>query len=115
MRVGVAVDHTGYTVKDLLLRELRAVGHDVVDFGASAYSPDDDYTDYTVPLARAVVSGAVARGVVVCENAIGACIAANKIRGVRAGNCHDHNSAHLGVQDDNMNVLCLGVPRQPSN
>jgi ribose 5-phosphate isomerase B len=93
MRVGVAVDHTGFTLKDRLVKELRAVGHEVVDFGAPAYAPDDDYTDYTVPLARAVVDGAVARGIAVCDNAIGACIAANKIRGIRAGTCHDQSSA----------------------
>lgn len=110
MRVGVAVDHIGYASKDPLVRKLRAAGHEVVDFGAAAYEADDDYPEYAIALARAIGEGVVKRGIVVCDSAIGACIAANKIRRVRAGNCHDPCSVQQGVQNDNINVLCLGSP-----
>jgi len=91
------------------VRELRAAGHEVVDFGTPSDSPDDDYTDYAVPVAQAVADGAIERGIVLCGDAIGACIAANKIRAVRAGACRDNSSAQQGVQSDNMNVLCVGA------
>lgn len=109
MRIGVAGDQTAYKWKDSLVRELRAAGHELVDFGTAADAPADDYVDYTVPLAQAIADGAVARGIVVSDNPLGACIVANKVRAVRAGACHDSNSAQQGVQADNMNVLCLGA------
>jgi ribose 5-phosphate isomerase B len=109
MRVGIAIGHTAYTLKEPLVRELRAAGHEVVDFGTPSDSPDDDYTDYTLPVAQAVAERSVERGIVVCDNPIGACIAANKIGAVRAGACGDIGSARQGVQSDNMNVLCVGA------
>ena len=87
---------------------LDAIGHQVVDFGNLFYDSDDDYPDFAIQLARAVAAGVVERGVLLCGSGIGASIAANKIEGVRAAVCHDDFSARQGVQDDDMNVLCIG-------
>src|SRR2546422_10595389 len=108
MRVGIATDHGGFGLKEDLLAQLRAAGHDVVDFGADKLSPDDDYPDFVVPLAEAVAAGTVERGVAVCGSGVGASICANKIPGVRAALIHDHFSAGQGVEDDHMNIICLG-------
>jgi ribose 5-phosphate isomerase B len=107
MKVGIAADHGGYEMKQkyILLCER---GHQVVDFGNLLYARDDDYPDFAIPLARAVAAGVVKRGVLVCGSGIGASIAANKIEGVRAAVCHDDFSARQGVEDDDMNILCLG-------
>jgi len=106
--VGIAADHGGYELKEYLIKMLRAAGAVVVDFGDSLLEPDDDYPDFVVPLARAVVSGQVKRGVAICGSGVGACIAANKIPGVRACLIHDPFSAHQGVEDDDLNLICLG-------
>ena len=108
MRVGIATDHGGFGLKGDLVAQLRAAGHDVVDFGADKLSPDDDYPDFVVPLAEAVAAGTVDRGVAVCGSGVGASICANKILGVRAALIHDHFSAGQGVEDDHMNIICLG-------
>ena len=108
MRVGVATDHGGFALKEELVAKLRAAGHEVVDFGAHAPSPGDDYPDFVVPLARAVVAGEVERGVAICGSGVGASACANKIPGVRAALIHDHFSARQGVEDNHMNVLCIG-------
>jgi len=108
MHVGIATDHGGFALKQDLLARLRAAGHDVVDFGADKLDPDDDYPDFVIPLAQAVASGTVERGVAVCGSGVGASICANKIPGVRAGLIHDHFSAAQGVEDDHMNVICIG-------
>src|SRR6059058_2506417 len=108
MRVGIATDHGGFGLKADLVAQLRAAGHDVVDFGADKLSPDDDYPDFVVPLAEAVAAGTVERGVAVCGSGVGASICANKIPGVRAGLIHDHFSSGQGVEDDHMNVICIG-------
>ena len=108
MRVGVATDHGGFALKEALAAKLRAAGHEVVDFGAKSQDDADDYPDFVIPLARAVAAGTVARGVVCCGSGVGASICANKVRGVRAALVADHFSAHQGVEDDHMNVLCLG-------
>ena len=108
MRVGIATDHGGFALKADLVAQLRAAGHDVVDFGADTLSPDDDYPDFVVPLAEAVAAGTVERGVAVCGSGVGASICANKIPGVRAALIHDHFSAGQGVADDHMNIICLG-------
>ncbi len=108
MRIGLAADHGGFALKLEMAEALRSAGHEVVDFGARTLTPGDDYPDYIVPLARAVASGDVARGVAICGSGVGACIAANKVPGVRAGLIHDAYSAHQGVEDDDMNVVCLG-------
>ena len=108
MLVGIATDHGGFALKEELVARLRAAGHEVVDFGADKLSPDDDYPDYVVPLAQAVAGGRIARGVAVCGSGVGAAVCANKVPGVRGALIHDHFSAGQGVEDDHMNVICLG-------
>ena len=108
MRVGVAADHGGFALKGEAAEFLRAAGHEVVDFGAHQLNPSDDYPDFIIPLARAVAAGDVERGVALCGSGVGASVAANKVAGVRAGLIHDVFSAHQGVEDDDMNILCLG-------
>jgi ribose 5-phosphate isomerase B len=108
MRTGIAADHAGFLLKQELAALLRAAGHDVVDFGAHGLQQDDDYPDFVTPLARAVTSGQVARGVAVCGSGVGASVCANKVAGVRAALIHDHFSARQGVEDDDINLLCLG-------
>ncbi|MFZ5453144.1 MAG: RpiB/LacA/LacB family sugar-phosphate isomerase [Thermodesulfobacteriota bacterium] len=108
MRLGIAADHGGFELKERLLEELRELGHEVVDFGAPDYDPKDDYPDYIVPLARAVAQGEVERGVALCGSGVGASVAANKVPGVRAALITEAYSAHQGVEDDNMNIMCLG-------
>ena len=108
MRVGIASDHGGFTLKGQVAESLRGAGHEVVDFGAHQLDPGDDYPDFVIPLARAVADGEVERGLALCGSGVGASIASNKIPGVRAGLIHDVFSAHQGVEDDDMNVFCLG-------
>ena len=109
MRVGIATDHGGFGLKEELADRLRAAGHEVVDFGAHGLNPGDDYPDFVIPLARAVAAGTVERGVAVCGSGVGASVCANKIPGVRAGLVHDHYSARQGVEDDHMNIICMGA------
>ena len=108
MKIALAADHGGFDMKQGLSARLRGVGHEVRDFGATIPDPDDDYPDYIIPLARAVSAGEVDRGIVICGSGVGASVAANKVKGIRAGLCHDHYSVRQGVEDDDMNVLCLG-------
>ena len=108
MRVGIATDHGGFGLKEELLGQLRAAGHEVVDFGAHRPSEGDDYPDYVVPLAQAVAAGKVERGVAICGSGVGASVCANKVRGIRAALIHDHFSARQGVEDDHMIFLCMG-------
>lgn len=108
MRVGIATDHGGYGLKEELVTQIRGAGHEVIDFGAHTLSPGDDYPDFVVPLAKAVVSGQVERGVAVCGSGVGAAVCANKVPGARAALIHDHFSARQGVEDDHMNILCMG-------
>ena len=108
MRIGVAADHGGFEMKVEISKRLTAEGHEVLDFGNNTYDAVDDYPDFAIPLARAVARGDVQRGVLVCGSGVGACVAANKIVGARAALCHDDYSARQGVEDDNVNILCLG-------
>ena len=108
MRVGIATDHGGFGLKEELVAQLKTAGYEVVDFGSHALDANDDYPDYVVPLARAVVAGEVDRGVAICGSGVGASVCVNKIRGVRACLIHDHFSAKQGVEDDHMNILCMG-------
>jgi ribose 5-phosphate isomerase B len=107
-RIGVAADHGGFELKEYLAGMLRAAHYEVLDFGDGRPKPDDDYPDFVVPLARAVARGEVDRGVAICGSGVGACVAANKVPGVRACLIHECFSAHQGVEDDDMNVICLG-------
>ena len=108
MKLGVASDHGGFELKVFLSDWLRSVGHTLEDFGSYKLQEDDDYPDYVVPMARAIASGDIDRGIAICGSGVGACIAANKIPGVRAALVVDSFSAHQGVEDDNMNLICLG-------
>jgi ribose 5-phosphate isomerase B len=108
MRIGIATDHGGFGLKEELLTHLRTAGHEVVDFGAHLLNPSDDYPDFVIPLARAVVAGEVERGVAICGSGVGAAVCANKISGIRAAIIHDHFSARQGVEDDHMNIICMG-------
>ena len=108
MRIGMATDHGGFSLKEELLSQLRAAGHEVVDFGAHRLSEGDDYPDYVLPLARAIAAQEVERGVAICGSGVGAAVCANKVRGIRAAVIHDHFSAKQRVVDDHMNILCMG-------
>jgi len=108
MRVGIATDHGGFGLKEELVKQLRGAGHEVVEFGAYRPNESDDYPDYVLPLARAVATQEVERGVAICGSGVGASVCANKVPGIRAALIHDHFSARQGVEDDHMNVLCMG-------
>lgn len=108
MRIGIASDHAGFVLKEQLAEALGGAGHEIVDFGPSFLMPDDDYPDYVVPLSQSVARGEVERGMAICGSGVGASIVANKVRGVRAALVHEIFSAHQGVEDDNMNVICFG-------
>jgi ribose 5-phosphate isomerase B len=108
MHVGIAADHGGFELKGYLIGQLHQAGYRVTDFGAGALDPDDDFPDLVVPLAEAVARGTVERGIAVCGSGVGAAIAANKVSGVRASLVHETFSAHQGVEDDAMNLICLG-------
>lgn len=108
MRILLGADHGGFALKQELAQRLRSAGHDVVDLGAHEYDAKDDYPDFALAVARGVAEGRGERGLIVCGSGVGACVAANKVRGVRAALCHDTYSAHQGVEHDDLNVLCLG-------
>lgn len=108
MKIGIAADHGGFELKETLHGFLTNLGYDVVDFGAYRLDSLDDYPDLIIPLAQAVANQDVERGVAVCGSGVGAAIVANKIPGVRAALINDHFSAHQGVEDDDMNLICLG-------
>jgi len=106
--VGIAADHGGYELKEYLTKMIRESGVEVIDFGDRQRVPDDDYPDFVVPLARAVAEGKVERGIAICGSGVGASVCANKISGVRACLIHENFSAHQGVEDDDLNMICLG-------
>ena len=108
MKIGIAADHGGYELKEYLKGFLAEKGHEVEDFGAFEYDSKDDYPDFVVPLGKAIVAGQVERGIAVCGSGVGASVVANKLAGVRAALINDHFSAHQGVEDDDLNLLCLG-------
>lgn len=108
MKIGVASDHGGYELKVFLADWMRSAGHTLEDFGSYKLQGDDDYPDYVIPMATAIAAGDLDRGIAVCGSGVGACIAANKVAGVRAALIVDSFSAHQGVEDDDMNLLCLG-------
>lgn len=108
MRVAVAADHAGFALKEVLRRHLASRGHEVLDLGARDDAPSD-YPDFAEAVALALREGRAERGVLACGSGVGVAAAANKVPGVRAGLCHDHYSAHQGVEHDDMNVLALGA------
>ena len=107
MRIVVGSDHGGYSLKQDVADELRRDGHEVLDVGTSTVEPVD-YPDYAEAVGKAVLDGRAERGVLICGSGVGACVAANKLPGIRAAICHDSYSAHQGVEHDNMNILVLG-------
>jgi len=108
MKLALGSDHAGYVMKRGLVEWLQKEGHEVEDVFPERYDPQDDYPDAAAAVARAVASGRAERGVIICGSGVGASVAANKIKGVRAGLCHDTYSAHQGVEHDDINVICLG-------
>ncbi|HTJ48177.1 MAG TPA: RpiB/LacA/LacB family sugar-phosphate isomerase [Cyclobacteriaceae bacterium] len=108
MKIGIAADHGGYQLKQTIIAFLEAKGHQLKDFGARVLDPADDYPDFVIPLGKAVASKEVDRGIAICGSGVGASIAVNKIAGVRAALIHENFSAHQGVEDDDMNLICLG-------
>lgn len=108
MKIGIATDHGGFNLKNTIEEILRSEGYEIEDYGAYELNSGDDYPDYIMPLSKAVASGKVDRGIAICGSGVGASIAANKVDGVRAALIHDIFSAHQGVEDDNMNIICLG-------
>jgi len=107
MKVVMASDHAGFDLKKTLVEKVRAAGHEVIDVGTNSTDPVD-YPDYAARLAAEILAGRCERGILLCGSGIGASVAANKIPGIRAGNCEDHYSSHQGVEHDDMNVLVLG-------
>ena len=109
MRVAFGSDHAGWPLRARVFDELAAGGHELVDVGTPERVPGDDYPDVAAAVAAAITAGRAERGILVCGSGVGACVAANKVLGIRAAMCHDSFSARQGVEDDNMNVLCLGA------
>jgi ribose 5-phosphate isomerase B len=108
MKIGIAADHGGFELKQIIHTYLLSLNYGVTDFGAHQKDDQDDYPDYVIPLSKAVADKQVQRGIAICGSGVGAAIVANKIPGVRASLINDHFSAHQGVEDDDMNLLCLG-------
>ncbi|MCA9218448.1 MAG: ribose 5-phosphate isomerase B [Planctomycetales bacterium] len=108
MKIAIGCDHGGFHLKTFVLGELSRLGHDVHDYGAKTFVPDDDYPDFVRLVGQAIHGGEAELGILICGSGVGASIAANKMRGIRAAICHDIFSARQGVEDDKMNVLCLG-------
>lgn len=109
MRVAIGADHAGFALKSTVADAIHTLGHQVIDCGALALEPGDDYPDFAAAVARALIERRADRGVLVCGSGVGASVAANKFAGIRSALCHDTFSAHQGVEDDDMNVLALGA------
>lgn len=108
MKIGIAADHGGFELKQILHTYLESLEHEVTDFGATELNKEDDYPDFVIPLSNAVGTKQIERGIAVCGSGVGAAICANKVKGVRASLISGYYSAHQGVEDDDMNVLCIG-------
>jgi ribose 5-phosphate isomerase B len=107
MKIGIAADHKGYVIKQMTKAYLIATGHEVMDFGSTHLDEFDDYSDYVVPLSMALYRNEVERGIAIFNNAMGAYIIANKVKGVRAALINDHFNAHNAVEENNVNLECL--------
>lgn len=108
MKIGIACDHGGFELKERLHSFLKEKGYELKDFGAFELNEGDDYPDFVIPLSRAIAANEVERGIAICGSGVGAAVAANKVAGVRAALINEYFSAHQGVEDDNMNMICLG-------
>ncbi len=108
MKIAIACDHAGFPLKGMVLEVVRRLGHTPLDLGADHLDPLDDYPDFSLKVGQAIQTGQAERGILLCGSGVGACIAANKLKGIYAGVCHDTYSGHQGVEHDDMNVLCLG-------
>lgn len=108
MKIALGADHAGASLKDELIKTVRAAGHEPIDLGGDGSDPGDDYPDYADKVGQAIRAGAAQRGILVCGSGVGVSVAANKMPGIRAAICHDTYSAHQGVEHDDMNVLVLG-------
>jgi ribose 5-phosphate isomerase B len=109
MRIAFACDHGGYLLKPIILKTIHAEGHEIIDFGTDNAEISVDFPDYVYKACDAVQRKAADRAIIVCGSGVGASVAANKLKGIIAGLCHDHYSAHQGVEHDHMNVLCMGA------
>src|SRR5437763_17128387 len=109
MIVALGTDHAGFPLREAVIEVVRDLGHEVLDCGATSGIPGDDYPDYAERVGRAVIEAGAERGILMCGSGVGASVAANKFVGIRAALCHDTFSGHQGVEDDSMNVLCLGA------
>jgi ribose 5-phosphate isomerase B len=109
LRVGIAADHEGFELKEKIRMVLGSLKFEMLDYGPFELTPGDDYPDFIIPLAKAISSGQAERGIAICGSGIGASIACNKVRGARGGLIHDLFSARQGVEDDDMNIICLGA------
>lgn len=108
LKIGICADHGGFELKERIISFLKETNFQPVDFGATQLDNTDDFPDYVIPLAKAVSAGEVFRGIAICGSGVGACVVANKISGVRAALITDYFSSHQGVEDDDMNLICLG-------
>ncbi|MEO6391349.1 MAG: ribose 5-phosphate isomerase B [Pyrinomonadaceae bacterium] len=109
MIIAVGADHGGYPLNEKMIVALAGLGHEVLDCGTHNGDQPDDYPDYAIAVGQLIQTGKAERGILICGSGVGACVAANKMRGIRAAVCHDTYSAHQGVEHDRMNVLCLGA------
>jgi ribose 5-phosphate isomerase B len=108
MKIGICADHGGYALKEAIQKFLKELKYEVIDFGAYDLNEQDDYPDFVIPLSRAIANNEIQRGIAICGSGVGASITANKISGVRSALIQEHFSAHQGVEDDDMNMICLG-------
>jgi len=109
MKIAIAADHGGFPIKASIVELVKKLGHEPVDLGAHQYDAKDDYPDFARYVGQAIQHGQADRGIIICGSGVGACVAANKHKGVRASVCHDTYSARQGVEHDDLNVLCIGA------
>ena len=109
MRIAIAADHAGYPLNERVIKELDSAGHELLDFGTHVGSRPDDYPDYALKIGRAIQNNEAEIGILICGSGVGAAVAANKLRGIRAALCGDTYSAHQSREHDDCNVLCLGA------
>jgi ribose 5-phosphate isomerase B len=109
LKIAISSDHGGFELKNILIKSLQEKKFEIIDLGNSVYDKNDDYPDFARILAEVVAAGKADKGIALCGSGVGACITANKVKGIRASVCHDTYTAHQGVEHDKMNVLCIGA------